>query len=160
MASVRNWTRIWPLVAPRARRSPAGVFRVGLGAQQIVGPGDGGLGVGGADVDLRGVPVEAQVLLGLGKPIRTAEFITVTNSGPLMPESAVAYLFEPLTRLDGRVSNRRGVGLGPSIVTSVVTSHHGQLHAEALPSGGMTISARLPTPTGGVSVGRPSPPYR
>jgi signal transduction histidine kinase len=75
-------------------------------------------------------------------------YITVTNTGPLVPKSAVASLFEPFTRLDGRVSNRHGVGLGLSIVTSVVNAHHGHLHAEALPNGGMTISARLPTPTG------------
>jgi signal transduction histidine kinase len=75
-------------------------------------------------------------------------YITVTNTGPIVPESAVASLFEPFTRLDGRVSNRHGVGLGLSIVTSVVNAHHGHLDAEALPNGGMTISARLPTPTG------------
>ena len=75
-------------------------------------------------------------------------YITVTNTGPLVPESAVASLFEPFTRLDGRVSNRHGVGLGLSIVTSVVSAHHGHLHAEALSNGGMTISARLPIPAG------------
>lgn len=75
-------------------------------------------------------------------------YITVTNAGPLLPKSAVASLFEPFTRLDGRVSNRQGVGLGLSIVTSVVNAHHGHLHAEALPNGGMTISIRLPEPTG------------
>jgi signal transduction histidine kinase len=73
--------------------------------------------------------------------------ITVTNTGSLVPESAVESLFEPFTRLDGRVSNRHGVGLGLSIVTSVVNAHHGHLHAEAHPNGGMTISARLPTAT-------------
>jgi signal transduction histidine kinase len=74
-------------------------------------------------------------------------YITVTNTGPLVPESAVESLFEPFTRLDGRVGNGQGVGLGLSIVTSVVNAHHGHLHAEALPNGGMTISARLPKPT-------------
>jgi signal transduction histidine kinase len=75
-------------------------------------------------------------------------YISVTNSGPLVPESAVESLFEPFTRLDGRVGNGQGVGLGLSIVTSVVNAHHGLLHAEALRNGGMTISARLPKPTG------------
>jgi signal transduction histidine kinase len=72
-----------------------------------------------------------------------ASYITVTNTGPLVPESALASLFEPFTRLDGRVSNGQGVGLGLSIVTSVVNAHHGHLHAVALPTGGMTISVRL-----------------
>jgi signal transduction histidine kinase len=74
-------------------------------------------------------------------------YISVTNTGPLVPESAVASLFEPFTRLDGRVGNGQGVGLGLSIVTSVVNAHHGHLRAEALPNGGMTVSARLPKPT-------------
>ena len=75
-------------------------------------------------------------------------YITVTNTGPLVPESAVESLFEPFTRLDGRAGNGQGAGLGLSIVASVVNAHHGHLHAEALPNGGMTISARLPKPTG------------
>ena len=78
-------------------------------------------------------------------------YITVTNSGPLVPESAVASLFEPFTRLEGRVSNGKGVGLGLSIVTSVVNAHHGHLDAEVLPDGGMKISARLPKTTSGTS---------
>ncbi len=72
-----------------------------------------------------------------------ASYITVTNSGPLVPESAVTSLFEPFTRLEERVSNGQGAGLGLSIVTSVVNAHHGHLHAEALPNGGMKISVRL-----------------
>src|SRR6266571_7979504 len=80
-------------------------------------------------------------------------YITVTNSGPLVPESAVTSLFEPFTRLEERVSNGQGAGLGLSIVTSVVNAHHGHLHAEALPNGGMKISVRLPKTTVGTSKG-------
>jgi signal transduction histidine kinase len=87
-----------------------------------------------------------------------ASYITVTNSGPLVPESAVTSLFEPFTRLEGRVSNGQGVGLGLSIVTSVVNAHHGHLLAEALPNGGMNISVRLPKATVGTASheGRPN----
>ena len=45
----------------------AGIFRVGLRAEQASDSGDSGLGVNGADVDLRGVPVEVQVFLGGGE---------------------------------------------------------------------------------------------
>jgi signal transduction histidine kinase len=86
-----------------------------------------------------------RVVTGTG---RGMSYITVTNTGPLVPESAVASLFEPFTRLDGRAGNGQGVGLGLSIVASVVNAHSGHLQAEALPDGGMTISARLPKPTG------------
>jgi signal transduction histidine kinase len=81
------------------------------------------------------------VVTGTGDGV---SYITVTNTGPLVPDSAVESLFEPFTRLDGRVANGQGVGLGLSIVTSVVNAHHGHLYAEALPNGGMTVSARLP----------------
>lgn len=86
-----------------------------------------------------------RVVTGTGDGI---SYISVTNTGPLVPESAVESLFEPFTRLDGRAGNGRGVGLGLSIVASVVNAHYGHLQAEALPDGGMTISARLPKPTG------------
>ncbi len=75
-----------------------------------------------------------------------SSYITVTNTGPLVPESAVTSLFEPFTRLDGRASNGQGVGLGLSIVASVVNAHDGHLHAEALRDGGMSISVWLPKP--------------
>jgi signal transduction histidine kinase len=89
-----------------------------------------------------------------------ASYITVTNTGPLIPKVAVASLFEPFTRLDGRASNGQGVGLGLSIVTSVVNAHHGDLLAEALPDGGMNISIRLPKATVGHVTMHDSRPHR
>jgi signal transduction histidine kinase len=71
-------------------------------------------------------------------------YITVTNTGPTVPASLVDSLFEPFTRLDGRAGNGQGVGLGLSIVASVVKAHRGRLIATALPNGGMNISVRLP----------------
>jgi signal transduction histidine kinase len=71
-------------------------------------------------------------------------YITVTNTGPTVLESLVDSLFEPFTRLDGRAGNGQGVGLGLSIVASVVKAHRGRLIATALPNGGMNISVRLP----------------
>jgi hypothetical protein len=44
------------------------VLRVGLGAEQIVNGGGGGLGADGAEVDLGRVPVEAEIALGGGEP--------------------------------------------------------------------------------------------
>jgi signal transduction histidine kinase len=78
-------------------------------------------------------------------------YVTVINTGPLIPESVVDSLFEPFTRLDGRASNGQNAGLGLSIVTSVVTAHHGELRAEALPNGGMKISVAFRSPTVGNS---------
>jgi signal transduction histidine kinase len=89
-----------------------------------------------------------------------ASYITVANTGPLIPKVAVASLFEPFTRLDGRASNGQGIGLGLSIVTSVVNAHHGDLLAEALPDGGMNISIRLPKATVGHVTMHDTRPHR
>ena len=71
-------------------------------------------------------------------------YFSVTNSGPVVPQSKVASLFEPFTRLDQRVGNGQGVGLGLSIVASVVTAHRGYLQADALPNGGLKMTVRFP----------------
>lgn len=71
--------------------------------------------------------------------------LSVTNTGPQIPESKVASLFEPFTRLDQRVDNGQGVGLGLSIVASVVTAHGGHFQADALPNGGLKITVWFPT---------------
>jgi signal transduction histidine kinase len=72
-------------------------------------------------------------------------YLSVTNTGPVVPQSKVASLFEPFTRLDQRVSNGHGVGLGLSIVASVVAAHGGKLDADALPSGGLRMTVQFPT---------------
>jgi signal transduction histidine kinase len=72
-------------------------------------------------------------------------YLSVTNTGPLVPESKLASLFEPFTRLGQRVTNDEGVGLGLSIVASVVTAHGGRLETVALSDGGLTITVRFPS---------------
>src|ERR1700758_4070830 len=89
MASVRNWTRIWPLVAPRARRRPISERRSRTEMTMMLAtpiaptssataprPRNRTLNallasawataVAGAEVDRGGVPVEAEVALGGG----------------------------------------------------------------------------------------------
>ncbi|HEY3923683.1 MAG TPA: ATP-binding protein, partial [Acidothermaceae bacterium] len=74
-------------------------------------------------------------------------YLSVTNSGPLVPESKLASLFEPFTRLGQRVTNDEGVGLGLSIVASVVAAHGGRLESEALRNGGLKIAVRFTAAT-------------
>jgi signal transduction histidine kinase len=73
--------------------------------------------------------------------------VRVANSGRSIPEERVATLFEPFERLDGR-TNGDGLGLGLSIVQSVVRVHHGVIDAAAAPGGGLEITVRLPAATG------------
>jgi signal transduction histidine kinase len=74
-------------------------------------------------------------------------YLEITNTGPLVAQWKVASLLEPFTRLEQRVSNGQGVGLGLSIVASVVAAHGGDLQPEALPNGGLKITVRFATAT-------------
>lgn len=74
-------------------------------------------------------------------------YLSVSNTGQLVPEPKVASLFEPFTRLEQRVTNGQGGGLGLSIVASVVAAHNGHLEADAIANGGLKITVRFPTPT-------------
>jgi signal transduction histidine kinase len=78
--------------------------------------------------------------------------LVVTNTGPHVPPSAVAGLFEPFRRLDAdRTSHRAGAGLGLSIVRSVVHAHDGEVTAVPNPSGGLRVSVTLPFQQVGVT---------
>lgn len=71
--------------------------------------------------------------------------LRVANSGPRLPVEAVAPLFEPFRRFSGdRTGSDRGVGLGLSIVKTVVTTHGGEVSARALEAGGLEVRVTLP----------------
>jgi signal transduction histidine kinase len=71
--------------------------------------------------------------------------LTVANTGEHIPAEAVDTLFEAFRRLGAdRVGHAGGVGLGLSIVRSVVTAHSGTIRAEGRPDGGLAISIDLP----------------
>jgi signal transduction histidine kinase len=67
--------------------------------------------------------------------------LTVANGGSrIEPEQAEA-LFEPFRRLDRGTG---GLGLGLSIVHSVVVAHRGTIELEAPAEGGLVVAIRLP----------------
>ncbi len=84
--------------------------------------------------------------------VGTSARLDVSNSGERITMDQVAQLFEPFRRL-GRdrasatapTPARRGVGLGLSIVASIVTAHGGHIQAEPRASGGLDVSVDLPT---------------
>jgi signal transduction histidine kinase len=78
------------------------------------------------------------------------EGLVVTNSGPVVPSYEVESLFEPFRRLqEERTTGSRGIGLGLSIVRSIVRAHHGEITAEPRAEGGLTLRVRLPGLTQG-----------
>ena len=55
-------------------------------------------------------------------------------------------LFEPFRRIEGRTATRDGVGLGLSIVKSIVAAHGATVIARSQPEGGLHISVVIPHP--------------
>lgn len=71
--------------------------------------------------------------------------LLVENTGPAVPAYEVDNLFEPFRRLGGdRTGSYRGVGLGLSIVRSVVRAHGGTVTAEGREEGGLALRVVLP----------------
>jgi two-component system sensor histidine kinase CpxA len=71
--------------------------------------------------------------------------ITVTDSGPGVPEEALDKLFRPFYRIDdARGRQTGGVGLGLAITERAVRLHGGRVKAVNRPEGGLMIEMRLP----------------
>jgi two-component system, OmpR family, sensor histidine kinase CpxA len=71
--------------------------------------------------------------------------LRVSDSGPGVPEDALAKLFEPFYRLDdarGRLTG--GVGLGLAITERAVRFHGGKVSAFNRAGGGLIVEIRLP----------------
>ncbi|WP_042414626.1 sensor histidine kinase [Streptacidiphilus anmyonensis] len=72
--------------------------------------------------------------------------LVVVNSGPVVPGYEVENIFEPFRRGKGRerTHSDKGVGLGLSIVRSVVRAHNGSIEAVPRAEGGLLIRVRIP----------------
>ena len=71
--------------------------------------------------------------------------LTVRDHGPGVPESALAQLGQPYTRLDhGSRLREEGLGLGLSIVRDIVADHGGSLRFRNHPQGGFEVRLALP----------------
>jgi signal transduction histidine kinase len=70
--------------------------------------------------------------------------LTVTNSGPVIPDGQLQRLFQPFQKLaPDRNGHREGYGLGLAIVNAVAQAHHATLTTTAPPGGGLSISVRF-----------------
>ena len=70
--------------------------------------------------------------------------LTVTNSGPVIPDSQLQRLFQPFQKLaPDRNGHREGYGLGLAIVNAVTRAHHAALTTTAPPEGGLSITVRF-----------------
>lgn len=75
-------------------------------------------------------------------------FVSVTNTGPVIPPDEVDRLLRPFQRLGDDSTYHReddGVGLGLSIVQAIAGAHHARLDIEAPPAGGLVVTVTFPT---------------
>jgi signal transduction histidine kinase len=70
--------------------------------------------------------------------------IRVVNSGQSLPSVTKERLLQPFERSPASSGDQRGVGLGLSIVRSVVQAHGGELRLEGRDEGGLYVEAELP----------------
>jgi hypothetical protein len=85
----------------------------------------------------------------------TVRLVAANGGAPIDPDDA-RKLTEPFLRLDRSFG---GFGLGLSIVSSVVSAHHGRISLTAPSTGGLVVAIELPaagSPTGNVAVARSS----
>ena len=72
-------------------------------------------------------------------------FVSVTNTGSLIPPPDVDRLFQPFQRLDRRRANYKdGHGLGLSIVRAIATAHDATITARSRPGGGLSVTVSFP----------------
>jgi signal transduction histidine kinase len=74
--------------------------------------------------------------------------LTVSNDGPVLDPAKVRTFTEPFTRA-ARLATRQpgqlaGHGLGLALVSAIVDAHHGTLDLTANPTGGLTVTVKVP----------------
>ncbi|WP_049569118.1 HAMP domain-containing sensor histidine kinase [Nonomuraea sp. SBT364] len=68
--------------------------------------------------------------------------LTVSNTGPEVPEDRLGDLFQPFRRL--HTTREQGAGLGLSIVASIANAHGGRAAARPNPGGGLEVTVSFP----------------
>lgn len=72
-------------------------------------------------------------------------FLSVVNTGAVVPAEEVERLFEPFQRLTrDRTGSGAGHGLGLSIVRAIATAHDATVTADARPEGGLAVTVSFP----------------
>ena len=105
-----------------------------------------------ADNAIRYNVAGGQVEIGTGNRDGRA-FLTVSNTGPVIPPDQLGRLFQPFQRLDpgrsGSGPERGGLGLGLAIVSAIAAAHGAELRAVTIAAGGLAVEVVFPaTPAG------------
>jgi signal transduction histidine kinase len=85
--------------------------------------------------------VEVSVGTRAGRP-----FLSVANTGPVIPQDQMARLFRPFQRMDPARRAPGGLGLGLAIVGAIAAAHAAELRALTRVTGGLAIEIVFPPP--------------
>jgi two-component system sensor histidine kinase CpxA len=95
---------------------------------------------------IRFSPIESSISVEVARD-PTGITVTISDSGPGVPEELLTQIFDPFVRVDqSRNSESGGVGLGLSIARRAVLLHHGAISAKNL-CPGLQLTITLPTGT-------------
>jgi signal transduction histidine kinase len=81
-------------------------------------------------------------------------YLTVANTGPVIPPDQLGRLFRPFQRMDPARRAPGGLGLGLAIVSAIAAAHGADLRAVTRAGGGLAIDVVFPAPLGGVAGAR------
>jgi signal transduction histidine kinase len=73
-------------------------------------------------------------------------YLTVANTGPVIPPDQLGRLFRPFQRMDPARRSPGGLGLGLAIVSAIAAAHGADLRAVTRAAGGLAIEVLFPSP--------------
>ena len=71
-------------------------------------------------------------------------YLTVANTGPVIPPDQLGRLFRPFQRMDPARRSPGGLGLGLAIVSAIAAAHGADLRAVTRASGGLAVEVLFP----------------
>lgn len=89
-------------------------------------------------------PMESIIELCLKKMNSRSLYISVSDQGPGIPLTERSKLYNRFTRLEEAESAQYGIGLGLSVVKTIVEAHHGEVGMEDRPGGGSIFWFTIP----------------
>ena len=89
------------------------------------------------------VPENGQITLSVRKET-SFFFLTVTDNGPGIPDSAKEAVFQRFYRADASRHDKQHFGLGLCIAKEITLLHHGTISVTDTPGGGATFKIKLP----------------
>jgi two-component system sensor histidine kinase MtrB len=139
----RAWMDAVDLRAPRGILARVDPRRLDVMVSNLVG---NALRHGGSPVtvEIRREPRPAPAPGLLGHEVEEDLVISVSDTGPGIPEEVLAHVFDRFYKADSSRARSEGSGLGLSIVMENARIHGGTAYASNVPGGGAMFTLRLP----------------